>query len=126
MKLKVGNKLMFVREDRKMTQSEMADFLGLSQSAYSRIERNEVSAELEDLFSYARKLNVPIQEFLPETMAIHNNSDNGQVGFVIGNFYNYGDKELEHQNEILKEKVKQLESRVKDLEELNSLLRNAK
>ena len=117
---------MFVREDRKMTQSEMADFLGLSQSAYSRMERNEVSAELEDLFSYARKLNVPIQEFLPETMAIHNNSDNGQVGFVIGNFYNYGDKELEHQNEILKNKVEQLETRIKDLEEINALLKNSK
>lgn len=127
MKFKVGSKLLSIREDRRMTQTEFAEFLGLSQSAYSRLERNEVSADLEEVIVYAKKLQVPVQEFLPDTMSIHNNSAaNGQVGFVLGNVYHYGDKELAHQNAELIEKNKLLEARIKDLEEINELLRKEK
>lgn len=118
MKMKIGNKLMWEREDRKLNQTEMANLLGMSQSAYSRLERNEVSVELEEVVNYAKKLDVPVQEFLPETFSIHNDhNDNGQVGFLIGNFYNYGDKELAQENQFLKDKIK-------DLEEKNILLQD--
>ncbi|SFF31888.1 helix-turn-helix domain-containing protein [Thermoflexibacter ruber] len=123
MKIKIGNKLMWEREERRLNQTEMANLLGLSQSAYSRLERNETSIEIEQIVNFAKKLQVPIQEFLPETFAIHSNNDNGQVGFVIGNYYNYSDKELAQENQFLKEKIQLLEGEIKNLKEMLNLLK---
>lgn len=124
MKMKVGNRLLQAREDRKLNQAEMAEFLNVSTSAYARIERNETSVDLEQLMKYAEKLEIPIQDFLPETLSInHNNNTNGQVGLVIGSVYHYGDTELAQENEHLKEKLALLEKRVADLEEMLQLYR---
>lgn len=41
MKLRVGNKLSIVKIEKKLTQEQMSELLGLSTSAYSRLERNE-------------------------------------------------------------------------------------
>jgi len=123
--MKVGNRLISAREDKKMTQTEMAELLGVSTSVYSRLERNETSVALEQVASFADILQIPIQDFLPDTMSInHSNNETGQVGFVIGNFYNYAEgKELAKENQFLKEKVELLESKIKDLEEINNFLR---
>lgn len=124
MKVKVGNKLMWEREERKLNQIEMAHLLGLSQSAYSRLERNESAIEIEQIVNFSKILQVPVQEFLPETFAIHNsNNQSAQVGFVIGTYYSYGDKELAQENTYLKEKIQSLESKIKDLEEIVALLK---
>ena len=124
MKMKIGNKLFSTREERKLTQNEMADLLGLSASAYSRLERNQVSSELEQIAQFAEILNVPIQDFLPETLTITNkDNDHGHVGVLIGNFYNYGNEKLAQENEVLREKNKILEGKIKDLEEIIELLK---
>jgi transcriptional regulator with XRE-family HTH domain len=124
MKMRVGNRLMVAREDRKYSQTEMANLLNLSQPAYSRLERNETSADIEQVVNFSKILQIPIQEFLPETFAIHNsNNQNAQVGFIIGNFYHYEDKQigqeielknkelelLKKENELIREKVTHLE-----------------
>ncbi len=91
MKLRLGQRLAYIRNDRQLTQSEMSDLLGVSQSAYSRIERNEVSVDIEDLMRFSRILQVPVQDFLPETMSVHNENHHGQGGpnMIFGdyNFY---------------------------------------
>lgn len=92
MKIKVGNKLMSIREERKLNQNEMAELLGISPSSYGRIERNESTTDLEQVVAFSKTLNVPIQEFLPDTFSIHNNQPYGQGGLVFGNIYNYNDK----------------------------------
>jgi len=65
MKIKVGTRLMAVREDRRMSQEEMADLLGVSKSAYSRLERNETMLTFDEVSRYSQILNVPVQE-LPD------------------------------------------------------------
>ena len=75
MKIKVGNKLMSIREERKLNQNEMAELLGISPSSYGRIERNESTTDLEQIVSFSKTLNVPIQDFLPETTSINNNQN---------------------------------------------------
>jgi transcriptional regulator with XRE-family HTH domain len=100
MKTRIGFKLKEIREDRKFSQADMADILALSQSAYSRLERNESSVELDDLVRYAKTLNVPIQDFLPETMHIHYVNQGGQGGpnLIMGDFHYYGgDQEMQKQ-----------------------------
>ena len=125
MNIKVGNTLNKAREERKLTQTEMAELLGVSTSTYSRLERNETSAALEQAVNFANILQLPIQDFLPDTMAInHQNNQNGQVGFVIGNYYSYGnDQETAKKNQELEEKVKLLEARINDLEEIIALMK---
>jgi transcriptional regulator with XRE-family HTH domain len=38
MKLKLGHRLLQIREERKLSQAEMSELLGMSGSAYSRLE----------------------------------------------------------------------------------------
>lgn len=40
----VGNKLKILRKNKKMSQEEVADLLGISQSAYARMESGESSS----------------------------------------------------------------------------------
>ncbi len=127
MKMKVGNKLFSTREERKLTQNEMADLLGLSASAYSRLERNQVSVEVEQIANFAKVLDVPLQDFLPDHLAITNShNDNAQVGFIIGNYYSYGseaNEKLAKEVEVLTEKNGMLQSKIKDLEQIIELLK---
>lgn len=91
MKLKVGNRLLTARQDQNLSQDDMAKLLSMSQSKYSRIEKNESSVDLEDILKYSQTLDIPIQEFLPDTISIHNHNkdnQNGQ-GLILGNIYNY-------------------------------------
>ena len=127
MNIKVGNTLNKAKEERKLTQTqtEMAELLDVSTSTYSRLERNETSTALEQAVNFTNILQLPIQDFLPDTMSInHTNNQNGQVGFVIGNYYSYGnDQETAKKNQELEEKVKLLETRIKDLEEIIVLMK---
>ena len=135
--MKIGNRLFSDRGERKMTQEEMAELLGVSTSTYARLERNESSAQVEQIADFSKILEIPIQEFLPDTLSIRNNSKNGQVGFVIGNIYNHNDKdelnkEIQHQldlenkeNKHLLDKIKMLENRIQDLEEIIKLLKKS-
>ncbi|MBC7382787.1 MAG: helix-turn-helix transcriptional regulator, partial [Bacteroidia bacterium] len=47
MKLRIGTKLSNIKIEKKLSQDQMAELLGLSTSAYARLERNETSADLE-------------------------------------------------------------------------------
>lgn len=91
MKLRIGSKLLSVRDDRRLSQAEMADLIGVPTSTYARIERNETSVEIEKLTQFAEKLGMAIQELLPETIAVTSRIDNsgfgGGVNFGTQNFY---------------------------------------
>lgn len=124
--MKVGTRLAIAREDRKMNQTEMAELLGVSVPTYSRLERNETSIDLEQVVRFSQKLNIPIQEFLPETISISNNSqsgNSGNIGLVMGTVNYYSDKELQQENTFLKEKIQLLEGKIKDLEEKIDLMK---
>ncbi len=122
MKLRIGNKLSTIREDRKMTQIEMAELLQIPESTYARYERNESQVAYNKLVSFAELLNVPVQELLPETFSITNNNHNaGQGGGVIfGNQYfylgdNVSNQALANENQELKEKLALLEQKIDEL-----------
>ncbi len=114
MKLNISNKLLKIRDERKLSQAEMADILGLSTSSLARLERGDATVHFEDLSRYATILNVPIHEFLPDTMTIHNAHNSQQSGLIFGNIYNYYDRT---------EYTKELELKIKTLENENLLLK---
>lgn len=116
MKLRIGNKLRDFREDRQMTQLEMAELLHIPESTYSRYERNETQISYNKIVKFAELLNVPVQELLPETVSItNNNSGQGGGGSVVfGNQNLYlGDSIV---NQVLVKEQQQLEEKINGLE----------
>jgi transcriptional regulator with XRE-family HTH domain len=128
-KMKVGTRLFVAREDRKLTQAEMADLLNLTPATYSRLERNETSIDLDQVVQFAKKLDIPVQEFLPETITINSNNQQGHIGLVFGNVYSYITPDAANQSltqklqqkdeeiAFLREKIAFLEERLNRLEE---------
>ena len=119
MKPRVGHKLLQIREERKLTQSEMAELLNLSTSAYSRYERDETSPEITDLLNFAEVLKVPIYTLLPDTMSINNSSSHSEGGgIIVGTLNNYHNHYYDSS-----EPIKKLEQRISQLESENELLK---
>lgn len=120
MKLRVGQRLLAVREDRNMTQLDMAELLDVPLATYARYERNETPVEFSKLAKFAEKLNITIQELLPETVAITNNNS-GQGGSVVfGNQNVYiGDsivnQALSQENKELRERLALLEQKINEI-----------
>jgi transcriptional regulator with XRE-family HTH domain len=130
MKMRIGNRLMTAREERKLSQAEMADLLNVSSSTYSRLERNESAVDLEQIVGFSKTLQIPVQEFLPDTISINNNTQsgtNGNIGLVIGNVTHYSNrdeliKNLEAKAEMKEQENQFLKEKIKDLEKIISLM----
>jgi transcriptional regulator with XRE-family HTH domain len=115
MKIHVGNRLLAIREERKLTQQEMAELLSMSLSSYARLEKNQVSPSIEEMMRYSQNLNVPFQDLLPDSITINNKSENQSGGVVFlsvaSNTNNYYGTDS-----ILSEKDKEIEALKKELE----------
>jgi transcriptional regulator with XRE-family HTH domain len=61
-----GQKLRLLREFRNYSQEYIAEKLGITQNAYSRIENNQTKLTTERLEKLAIILNVPPQELLSD------------------------------------------------------------
>lgn len=110
---------MAIREDRQMNQEEMAELLAMSQSTYSRLERNESMLPFEDLARVAEKLKVPVQELLPEIFTVNNNPTGGSSGIVFGNDFNVTHIVNQVHNHFYSadETAKKLRAKIDELEE---------
>lgn len=64
--MKTGEKIRHLRRQRKLTQTEMADSLNITQRAFSKIENNEVQLKIDRLEEIANLLNVDAKELLPD------------------------------------------------------------
>lgn len=123
MKSKIGSKLFHIREERKMSQAEFANFLNIPLTSYARIEKNESYIELDKIVDIADRLGMPINELLPDTLSIHNNnSDKASGGVFFGNQFvsnNYYGSEAD----AIRDKDKEIEALRRELEELKKMFR---
>lgn len=119
---------MAIREDRQMNQEEMAELLAMSQSTYSRLERNEAMLPFEDLARVAEKLKVPVQELLPEIFTVNNNPTGGSSGIVFGNDFNVTHIVNQVHNHFysLDDTTKELQKRTQELEMELARMKEAK
>ena len=103
MKLSIRHKLLSLREDRQITQAEMAHILQIPDTTYARYERNQSQVPYDKIVRFADLLNIPIQELLPDTMSInsqnHHHSGQGGGAFIFGNQnqYFYFGNDVAHQ-----------------------------
>ncbi len=114
-----------LRERKKIKQEIMAEKLGITQPAYSRIEKGDTKMTTEKLEKIAQALDMTPEEIYEEDRKIvitHNhNKDTGSV------FYNnFSSTEKDLYEKLLAEKDKQLQEKdqyIQDLRQTNQELK---
>ena len=94
-KFKVGNFLTELRKEKKLTQSELADNLGVSDKAVSKWENGKCLPEMEQLKKLAKLYNITIDELIYGERVNNLNTIHEKV--TIENY-----NKLQEQSKILK------------------------
>lgn len=66
--LPVGERIRIMRVSKGISQEAIAYELGISQAAFSKMERGETQVRVDTLRHIAKFLGVTLQELLPEPM----------------------------------------------------------
>lgn len=86
--MEIGVKIKKIRELRSYTQDFMADMLGVSQSTYSRFEKDEGDLTISQLNKIAEVLDVKVEDLInfDEKFVFNNYSSNqANQGYIINN-----------------------------------------
>ena len=77
--MKVGNKIQKIREIKGFSQESVAAELGISQSAYSKLEKGQIAVTIEKLYAIAKVFEVPVEKLLTfdESNVLHNHQQKG-------------------------------------------------
>lgn len=73
----IHEKIRYLRDKKKIRQEDMAERLGISQSAYSRMETGEARLDAKLLPRIAEILEVGIEELLPAQTYYHAHNNSG-------------------------------------------------
>ena len=94
--LKIGNKIKKLRELKNLTQDHMAKSIGITQSAYSRIELGETEITYSKLEKISEELGMKPEEIISFNESMVFNVMNNQTGngLVINNQVNDENKSL--------------------------------
>ena len=108
--LRLGYKIKKIREFKNVTQKQIADALGITQSAYSKIEMGETEVPYSRLEKISTVLGVKPEEIISfNEHMIFNVMHNQNGGNLFGNItYTISDVErklYEQQIDILKEEL---------------------
>lgn len=63
-KIQIGNRIREIRKLHKLTQKELGDLIGLSQTAISMIEKGDLSISLDSLYKLCEECKISITEVL--------------------------------------------------------------
>lgn len=117
--LNIGTKIKKLRELKNLTQEHMASVIGVTQSAYSRLELGETEITYSKLERIAGELGMKPEEVIAfnESMVfnvMHNQTGNGLI--IQNNSLNNEERELyKLQIETLKEEVAYLKKIIDNL-----------
>jgi transcriptional regulator with XRE-family HTH domain len=117
--LNIGTKIKKLRELKNLTQEHMASVIGITQSAYSRMELGETEITYSKLARIASELGMKPEEVIAfnESMVfnvMHNQTGNGLI--IQNNSLNNEERELyKQQIETLKEEVAYLKKIIDSL-----------
>jgi transcriptional regulator with XRE-family HTH domain len=64
--LTLCRRLRFLRERKKLTQEDLAEHLGISQAAYSRLEQGLIELSIDKLFKLADLYVMTVSELVKE------------------------------------------------------------
>lgn len=110
-----------LRNDLKISESEMAEYLDIDQSTYSKIESGKQSLKFNQAIKIAEKLKIPLNSLIEQTPSINiqeNKSESGSTQY----FQNYIENYFNDQKEIiefLKSQLNQKDEIIRKLLEKN-------
>jgi len=119
-------KLLNARKEKNMTQEELANKLGISQSQYQRRERGEIHIIDSEWVRMAKFLNKEVEDIKEEDcITTINNYDNYSGNYSASNNYFYNIPEFIMKNqqeyiEMLKEEIKKLKEELRHIKENSS------
>jgi transcriptional regulator with XRE-family HTH domain len=94
-KNQIGKSIQLWRKQRKMTQEDFADLVGISVHAISSIERGVNSPALKTIEKISKVLNVPISEFYRSEDKKENVKKQELISAILGILHKLNDDELE-------------------------------
>lgn len=107
----IHKNLRVIREVKGLSQEYVAKELGISQNAYSKIERGEIKLDDEKLTKIATVLKVTVDTIKTfSESVIFNNKDCQHIGYNHNTYNNPLDKIVELYERLLNEKDKKIEA----------------
>lgn len=119
----LGTKLRKLRDDKKMSQSEIADLLGVSQSAYNKWEANQARPTVDNLLKISNFHGIEIKDLLEDSTGIVSNNifKNSSVSHHI---FNYAQTVNMQSPELIDNILKNQEQIFRMIEAQTSLIEN--
>lgn len=106
---KIGQKIKRIREYKNLTQKYLADELGMTQGAYSKIEMGESDISVTRLEKIAKLFDMKLEELLTFDNVVFNTTNNPNGGNVMSQVtYTISENErrlYEKQIDTLKEEL---------------------
>ena len=116
MKEIIGKRIRKIRESKDYSQENMAGELGLTTSAYSKIERGETDASTSRLIKIAEILNVQVADFFVDIKQPNTNKVN-DPSLMYGFATKSDIEELVKMIHVVAKDLEQLKARVGKLNE---------
>ena len=85
-----GERIGFYRHARKLTQEKLAHEVGISQSVLSDFEHDKTSPTVNQIQKFAKVLNIPTYELMPEDEIKQTNNNYGEKATNNNILNNYG------------------------------------
>lgn len=109
-----GSNIRKIRELKNITQEFIANELGISTRAYSKIETSETQLSVNRLFEISKIINVPVNEILDfDTNLIFNNNPVNQKG---GKYIAYNNTEIKQMQDLYEKLIQEKDKRIDLLE----------
>ena len=123
----VKTKLIRKRNEKDFTQKDLAEYLNISQTQYSRKEKGEVEISDEEWDRISKLLETNVEEIKEdeEVTNINNYFENtvtsSSFGSIAGNFYcNIPEFLLESQKELMEMLKKEIQQKNEEIETLKN------
>jgi transcriptional regulator with XRE-family HTH domain len=101
-----ANNIQEIRKKQGVKALDLAERIGISESAYSQLETGKIQITIFRLYSIANELQVPIHTLLPDSQSVVQiNRDNSSHN-VLGTQINQVDPALRDMIRVIWEKVK--------------------
>ena len=115
-RISVGHKIRAAREFKEMSQEYLANKLGISQPALSKIENNETKLDFEKIEEIASILGVDVDDMLNFDKAnVFNNCNQSGTFSGVNNSFTFTGEDLK---DVYEKLLEEKEKRIQLLEEL--------
>jgi transcriptional regulator with XRE-family HTH domain len=120
----LGTKLLNLRRERKLSQTEIADILGVSQNAYNRCESDKCKPLSENLFKIYQYYKVDIQELFDDNEKINliNTDIKGGNNFFGNNIPSVNTLNIHPNTGLIVEAIQKVQEQITKLLESQSNL----